>query len=231
MVDPEKDKNHTGWYRVKVQRKTKKTVDDVERDWYQYIVCDIDKDGQFRKDNNGLPTVNVFDSEHNTILCVCEDDFNSDRTVPVYDYDNLTEDDYWHPEEKDEDGNTGIRDIPMVKSTTSSHYSIFRQRIPDYDLKHVRHYFQFKNRLAGMELCLEQLKRDAKRKEVQSSECFAKLTMAIWRLMQEFGKNQELMKYVMKYYDLVAEYDELVVKKYQLSQVKDEKQTLLNSLI
>ena len=212
MVDPEKDKNHTGWYRVKVQRKV--------GNQYRYIVCDIDKDGQFRKDNNGLPIVNVFDSTKNTILCVCEDDFKSTRTVPA-------SPGTWNPTE----GNGGIRDIPMVKSTTSSHYSIFRQRIPDYDLKHVRHYFQFKNRLAGMELCLEQLKRDAKRKEVQSSECFAKLTMAIWRLMQEFGKNQELMKYVMKYYDLVAEYDELVVKKYQLSQVKDEKQTLLNSLI
>ena len=119
----------------------------------------------------------------------------------------------------------------MVKSTTSSHYSIFRQRIPDYDLKQVRHYIQFKNRLAGMELCLEQLKRDTKRKEVQSSECFAKLTMAIWRLTQEFGKNQELMKHVMKYYDLVAEYDELVVRKYQLAQVKNEKQALLDSLV
>lgn len=122
-------------------------------------------------------------------------------------------------------------DIKVVKSTTSSHYSVFRQRIPEYDLKDVRNYLQFKTRLEGMELCLEQLKRDANRKEVQSSQCFAKLTMSVWRLMQEFGKNKELMKYVMKYYDLVAEYDELVVKKYQLIQVKDEKQALLDGLL
>jgi hypothetical protein len=54
----------------------------------------------------------------------------------------------------------------MVQSTTSSHYSVFRQRIPEYDLKEVRHYLQFKNRLDGMELFLEMQKRDLWRKEV-----------------------------------------------------------------
>lgn len=70
--------------------------------------------------------------------------------------------DKWTPTEE----NGGIRDVPMVKSTTSSRYSVFRQRIPEYDLKQVRHYFQFKTRLEGMELCLEQLERDIHRKEV-----------------------------------------------------------------
>ena len=35
LVDPKKDKTHTGWYRVKVQRK-------IGEDQYQYVVCDID---------------------------------------------------------------------------------------------------------------------------------------------------------------------------------------------
>lgn len=149
----------------------------------------------------------------NTILCVCRDDFNSDRTVPVYDYDNLTEDDYWNPEQEDEDGDTGIRDIPMVKSTTSSHYSIFRQRIPEYDLKQVRHYLQFKNRLEGMELELGILKRNVYRKEIQASECFAKETMVLGRLFKEFSKNKKLMELVIQYYDLMAEWDALVMKR------------------
>jgi hypothetical protein len=38
LVDPSKDKTHTGWYRVKVQRK-------IGENQYQYVVCDIDKDG------------------------------------------------------------------------------------------------------------------------------------------------------------------------------------------
>jgi hypothetical protein len=199
LVDPEKDKNHTGEYLVKVQRK-------IGEDKYQYIVAKIDKDGQFRKDNNGLPIVNVFDSTKNTILCVCEDDFKSTRTVPA-------SPGTWHPEETDEDGDTGIRDIPMVKSTTSSHYSIFRQRIPEYDLKQVRHYLQFKNRLAGMELELGILKRNVYRKEIQASECFAKETMVLGRLFKEFSKNQKLMELVIQYYDLMAEWDALVMKR------------------
>lgn len=109
----------------------------------------------------------MFHSSKNLIVCVCEDDFKSTRTVPA-------SPETWNPEEKDEDGDTGIRDIPMVKSTTSSHYSIFRQRIPEYDLKKVRHYLQFKNRLQGMELELGILNRNVHLKEVQSSECFAK---------------------------------------------------------
>lgn len=165
-------------------------------------MCDIDKDGQFRKDNDGLPIVNVFDSTKNTILCVCEDDFKSTRTVPA-------SPGTWNPTE----GNGGIRDIPMVKSTTSSHYSIFRQRVPEYDLKQVRHYLQFRNRLEGMELCLKNLKRDVHRKEVQASECFAKETMVLDRLFKEFSKNEELMELVSEYYDLLNEWGELVVKR------------------
>lgn len=118
----------------------------------------------------------------------------------------------------------------MVHSTTSSHYSIFRQRVPDYDLKLVRHYLQFKNRLEGMELCLEQVKRDVHHKEVRSAECFAKLTMVLKRLMDEFSNNKELMDLVKRYYDLYAEWDKLTAKKVQLNDVKDGKLDLLRQL-
>ena len=118
----------------------------------------------------------------------------------------------------------------MVHSTTSSHYSIFRQRIPDYDFKLVRHYLQFKNRLEGMELCLEQVKRDVHHKEVHSAECFSKLTMVLKRLMDEFANNKELMSYVTKFYDLYAEWDKLTTKKIQISDVKDGKLELLRNL-
>ena len=50
----------------------------------------------------------------------------------------------------------------MVHSTTSSEYSVFEQRIPDYELKDVRNYLQFKTRLEGMNRCLVSLKRNAK---------------------------------------------------------------------
>ena len=218
LVDPEKDKNHTGEYLVKVQRK----IGDSK---YLYVVATIDSEGQIKN----KPT--FWSSNDNTILCVYRDDFNSDRTVPVYDYDNLTENDYWHPEQEDEDGNTGIRDIPMVKSTTSSHFSVFRQRIPDYDLKYVRNYIQFKTRLEGMELCLDQLKKDIWRKEVQASECFNKETLYIWKMFQELTKNEKKMNLVKKYYDLVAEYDQLVMRRVKLVQVVDGKKSILGELL
>ena len=118
----------------------------------------------------------------------------------------------------------------MVHSTTSSHYSIFRQRVPDYDLKLVRHYLQFKNRLEGMELCLEQVKRDVHHKEVRSAECFSKLTMVLKRLMDEFASNKELMALVTKFYDLYSEWDKLTMKKIQLLDVRDGKLDLLRKL-
>lgn len=95
----------------------------------------------------------------------------------------------------------------MVKSTTSSRYSVFEQRIPDYDLKQVRHYFQYKTRLEGMELCLWQLNRDIHAKEVQASECFAKETLVMSRLLKKFSENEKLMDLVAEYYDLMAEWD------------------------
>lgn len=138
----------------------------------------------------------------------------------------------WNPYETDETGAyKGIRDIPMVKSTTSSHYSIFRQRIPNYDLKYVRNYLQFKNRLAGMELCLEQLNRDIERKEIQCSECFEKETSSIWELFKEFLKNKDIMELQVKLYDLVEEYAELSTKKVNISYVLNEKNSKLKILI
>ena len=202
LVDPEKDKNHTGEYLVKVQRK-------IGESKYLYVVATIDSEGQIKD----KPT--FWSSNDNTILCVYRDDFNSDRTVP-------TRRGEWTPVE---------RDIPMVKSTTSSHYSVFRQRIPDYELKYVRNYIQFKTRLEGMELCLKQLKRDIWRKEVQSSECFNKETIYIWKMFQELTKNKRKMELVNKYYDLVAEYDQLVMRRVKLVQTIDGKQAILNELL
>lgn len=118
----------------------------------------------------------------------------------------------------------------MVKSTTSSHYSIFRQRIPDYDLKQVRHYLQYKNRLEGMELCLWELNRSIYLKEVQTSECFAKETMAIWRLFQEFAKHKGLLELVQAYCDCVHEWDELWMRNTRILDARNEKSELLARL-
>ena len=205
LVDPKKDKNHTGGYLVKIQYK-------VSDNAYKYLVTTIDKDGHVVSD----PIVSQEPTTDNTILCVCEGDFALERAVPT-----SGQRETWNPVEGD---------IPMVHSTTSSHYPIFRQRIPDYDLKLVRHYLQFKNRLAGMELCLEQVKRDVHHKEVHSAECFSKLTMVLKRLMDEFASNKELMEWVTKWYDLYAEWDKLNTKRYQLIDVRDGKLDLLKQL-
>ena len=157
LVDAKKDKNHTGEFLVKIQKK-------LGENEYKYLVVKMDMQGQI------VSEPIVWTSNVNSILCVCEDDFYRDQMV-----DSTREEATWEPVEGD---------IPMVHSTTSSHYSIFRQRIPDYDLKLVRHYLQFKNRLEGMELCLEQVKRDVHHKEVRSAECFSKLTMVLKRLME-----------------------------------------------
>jgi hypothetical protein len=82
-----------------------------------------------------------------------------------------------------------------------------------------------------MELCLEQLERDIHSKEVHASECFARETLAIQRLFAELTNNRELMELVAKYYDYVAQYDQIVVKQTQLKGMRDEKQALLDDLI
>jgi hypothetical protein len=76
LVDPKRDKNHTGEYLVKVQRQ-------VENKW-QYLKVVVDKNGQLKSE----PTVSEL-TDNNTILCVCEQDFDLDRVVPEYDYNNL----------------------------------------------------------------------------------------------------------------------------------------------
>lgn len=93
----------------------------MPKDAYKYLVTTIDKDGHIVSN----PIVSQEPTTDNTILCVCESDFALERSIPTSGRET------WEPVEGD---------IPMVHSTTSSHYSIFRQRIPDYDLKLVRHY-------------------------------------------------------------------------------------------
>lgn len=119
----------------------------------------------------------------------------------------------------------------MVKSTTSSHYSVFSQRIPNYDLKYVRNYTQFKNRLEGMELCLKQIDRNIWRKEVQCSECFVQETLAIWKLFQEFTKNQVILDLIVQYYNLLNEYDSLMTKRIQLVDIVEQKTNEISKLI
>ena len=119
----------------------------------------------------------------------------------------------------------------MVHSTTSSHWSVFRQRIPEYELRQVRHWVQFKNRLDGMELCLENLDRNIWMKEVQVSECFAKEAMVLSRLMGEFAKNSTVMNLVAKYFDLRAEWDGDIVRRLQLRKIQEEKTSELNNLL
>lgn len=51
--------------------------------------------------------------------------------------------------------------------------------------------------------------------------------MVLSRLFKEFSKNKALMELVIQYYDLVHEWDELVVKHRQLVALRDEKLDLL----
>ena len=125
LVDSDNDKNHTGEFLLKVQRRWK--VGDAYT--YGYIVAKMDKDGKFVLKEDGNPDICMYGSPNNTILFVCESDFMRRGGY---------ESEPWTPK---------VGDVTMVHSTSSSHYSIFRQRIPDYDLKQVRHYLQFKNRL------------------------------------------------------------------------------------
>ena len=206
LVDKKQDKTHTGKFLVKVQRK-------ISENNYLYVVVRVGLDGKFAVGEDGkTPTIKVFESTQNNILCVCEDDFNNgDRTS--------TEE--WEPV---------VKDIPMVKSTTSSHYSIFEQMIPEYDLYYVRNYFQFKTRLEGMELCLADLKRNVWRKEIRASEAFTQQTLSICNLFNEFKKNKGVVELVQQYYKLMAEWDDLVQKGVALQEVIDEKRQLLDEL-
>lgn len=82
-----------------------------------------------------------------------------------------------------------------------------------------------------MELCLENLDRNIWMKEVQVSECFAKETMVLSRLMGEFAKNSTVMNLVAKYFDLRAEWDGDIVRRLQLRKIQKEKTSELNDLL
>lgn len=129
-VDVFNDKNHTGEFLVKFQRR-------IDGGKYQYLVAKLDMNGQLGYVDEGQ-RFRVWTSGVNEILSVCEQDFLQ-RGQAI---DGVEE---WSPE---------VRDVPMVHSTTSSEYSVFEQRIPDYELKDVRNYLQFKTRLEGMNRCL-----------------------------------------------------------------------------
>lgn len=210
LVDQNKDKNHTGWFRVKVQF----GIPDGD-DKYHYLVATIDKNGQLAKDKDGFPDIVMFKSKDNLILSVCENDFDSSREDKKETWD------------KDEQI---LGPIPMVKSTTSSHYSVFAQRIPDYDLKYVRNYLQFKTRLEGMELCLDGLNRDMHSKEVQSSECFSNMVLAIQELFKELIDNKDQIDLIVRFYELLAQYDKIYMELSQLKDVIDNKKIVIDNL-
>ena len=107
-------------------------------------------------------------------------------------------------------------DIPMVTSTTSSQYSVFEQEIPDHDLRYVRNYNQFYNRLIGMEFFLDEIDRCLKWKRIQLSRCFVEQTLSIHRTFKEFAKNRALLELVVEYYDYLSQYDTLYMKRAQL---------------
>ena len=107
---------------MKVQRK----VGDV----YQYIVAKMGIDGQFCRDESGELDIKVFSSPFNTIICVCEEDFSENRSAslnsPVWEDSEIVE----VQPRVEEDGTVVskeevFREEYMVKSTTSSHYSVF----------------------------------------------------------------------------------------------------------
>lgn len=55
--------------------------------------------------------------------------------------------------------------------------------------------------------------------------------MALSRLVKEFSKNEKLMAFVTRYYDLVAEYDRIYVKRTQLRAIMDDRSSALTKLI
>ena len=114
LVDPEKDKNHTGEILVKVQRKFK----DSEHP-YGYIVVKIGmSDGKFHPIEDGV-LVRAWLSSMNEIVCVCQDDvFRGCHAGQDSASVGRGGEGEWKVHIVDE--------VKMVHSTTSSHYSVFR---------------------------------------------------------------------------------------------------------
>ena len=160
--------------------------------------------------------VRALEEDMQFIMCVCEGDFlpgNHSENRPTM----------WK--------NPIQANIPMVTSTTSSHYSVFRQRIPDYELKYAKNYVQFKNRLDGMELYLKYLEKDIWMKEVQASECFVENTFIINSLMELLTKNSGKIEIISKIYKLLNERDNVIERKCHLDGVVNGKLELINKLI
>lgn len=85
LVDAKKDKNHTGGFLVKIQKEVSGR--------YKYLVVKMDRNGKIVSG----PMVSEESTSSNTILCVCEDDYDLNRVVPQYNYEDLQDSDFWHP--------------------------------------------------------------------------------------------------------------------------------------
>lgn len=208
LVDDRRGKTHTGEFLVKAIRRV--------GDSYRNIVVRIDMNGQICRNSDGGLDISTYSSNRNEILCVCEGDFLPGRH-------SVTEPTIWK--------NPIQANIPMVISTTSSHYSVFRQRIPDYELKYAKNYVQFKNRLDGMELYLKYLEKDIWMKEVQASECFAKTTFIINNLLELLTKNSGKIEIVSKIYKLLNERDNVIERKCHLDGLVNGKLEMIDKLI
>ena len=209
LVDSRRGKTHTGEFLIKVIRR----MNDLS---YKNIVVRIDMNGQICRTSDGGLDISTYSSNRNEILCVWDGDFlhgKHNRNRPII----------WK--------NPIQANIPMVTSTTSSHYSVFRQRIPDYELKYAKNYVQFKNRLDGMELYLKYLEKDIWMKEVQASECFVENTFIINNLLELLTKNSGKIEIVSKIYKLLNERDNVIERKCHLDGVVNGKLEMINKLI
>ena len=208
LVDDRRGKTHTGEFLVKAIKRI--------GDSYRNIVVRIDMNGQICRNSDGGLDISTYSSNRNEILCVCEGDFLPGKH-------SVNEPTIWK--------NPIQANIPMVTSTTSSHYSVFRQRIPDYELKYAKNYVQFKNRLDGMELYLKYLEKDIWMKEVQASECFAKTTFIINNLLELLTKNSGKIEIISKIYRLLNERDNVIERKCHLDGLVNGKLEMIDKLI
>ena len=81
-----------------------------------------------------------------------------------------------------------------------------------------------------MELCLGQLKRWVKMKEVRSAQCFSKLTMVLSRLTKVVSDNSDIYNLYIKLYELVGQHDKLTQSIAQLELMIEDKSNALLAL-
>lgn len=183
LVDPTRQKLHTGRFLAMAVRELD--------DGYGCVELELDAGP------GGNPLVVVeppFRSGFNPLLAVCESDHRLAHSGRPSDPG------VWTSVEGE---------VSIPTSTTSARISVFRQAIPDEELRYVRNYVQFQTRLEGMELFQGWLESDLDAMKCRLGVCLQGLQRSIVRLFDEFLSKGDRLAQIQELYETISRHSDV----------------------